>query len=240
MRPLINYAVESIFSWLHSRVSRSYRRRDSCVSIKYLNYWSSEMSSVTIKSRIKSYLLFYFYVFDEGTPEAELLERERPLSRALTSCYEASGSHPNFVAQSVHLHFCTGMSDIPLYVSLVELVFACSKYIGRIPRRHSIYVHKRSHWRTRRNRNEEIQILYPHPLTTKLLLERMGKRVLKLPVWSSVKISLKFLSHTCSPAVAISTVRFRKRLIDVQIIKNADISGVDAFGTYLKQKYIHI
>jgi len=40
-------------------------------------------------------------------------------------CYEASGSHPNFVAQSVHLHFCAGMSDIPSYISLTVLVFAC-------------------------------------------------------------------------------------------------------------------
>lgn len=143
---------------------------DSCVSIKYLNYWSSEMSSVTIKSRIKSISCFICTFLTRVHPRPELLERERPLSRTLTSCYEASGSHPNFAAQSVHLHFCTGMSDIPLYVSLVELVFACSKYIGRIPRHHSIHVHKRSHWRTRWNRKEEIQILHPHPLTTKLPL----------------------------------------------------------------------
>lgn len=50
---------------------------DSCVSIKYLNYWSSEMSSVTIKSRIKSYLLFYLYVFDEGTPEARIARKRK-------------------------------------------------------------------------------------------------------------------------------------------------------------------
>lgn len=149
---IINRTTESTFFSTAYPIP-SFDPIENCILIKYLNYWSLETSSATIKSRIKSYLLFCFFFFMYLTRvarkrKAVIAGRWRRVLRGFGEPSQFRGAICSFAFLRRNVRYSV--------VHFARRARFCSHRAGCSP---APYAHNYVHRATTRNRNEEMQNL---------------------------------------------------------------------------------